>query len=368
MTSSGACEGPLVSIVIPAFNAQETIGATLACVRAQTYGSWELTVVDNDSSDDTRRLVERAAAADPRIHVLPLPENRGVAGGRNAGLELARGDYLFTADADDSFRPDLLERAVRAAQEIPGGADAVIFGYVERYFDRSGRHLYDHRLVPSCPGTYVAPDAWHRLVPVLERGTFYGYSWNKLWNLDRIRRENLRFEDVRLIEDVVFSCAFFQNASSLVVLGDAPYLYAKVDGKSVTNANDYSARTYWDLHERRISLLRDQQESWGTLDDESLSILGSLYARFVVSAMERTYHPDETWTRFERLSWCEQIFSTSLFKEVIPQARAESSHALALAIAAMRRRDARALVAIGRLAHLARSGAYGTFTAIRSKR
>lgn len=359
---------PVVSVVIPAYQAEATLGAALACVRAQTYPNWTCTVVDNHSTDGTLALASQAAEADPRISVVSLAENRGPAGGRNAGIEHAHGEYLWMADADDTFRPDLLQRALVAAQSVEGGADAVVFGYVERYFDSRGRHLYDHRLVPGCPGPYARPDEWHRLVPRLEQGTFYGYPWNKLWSMSHLRESGTRFEDVRLIEDVTFSAAFFQDAGSLVVLDDAPYLYAKVEGKSVTNANDYTAEEYWSLHERRIALLMDQQRSWGSLDDEGRAVLGSLYARFVVSALERTYHKGEDWDRARRLAWCQGVFRTGLCQELAPHARAESSRSLAVAIRALSRRDARALVAMGHAAHLARQRTYGLFTAIRSER
>ncbi|MFD2816570.1 glycosyltransferase family 2 protein [Paracoccus aerius] len=81
---------PLVSVIIPAYNAADTILATLASVQAQTYAPIEILVVDDGSTDTTRLIVERMAAREPRLRVI-CQQNAGVARARNRGLAEARG-------------------------------------------------------------------------------------------------------------------------------------------------------------------------------------------------------------------------------------------------------------------------------------
>lgn len=105
----------LVSVVIPAYNAEETLDETLRSVRAQTHGTLEIIIVDDGSTDSTRALAERHAAVDQRVQVLHQP-NAGVAAARNAGWQQARSGFIAFVDADDLWAPTKIERQLRALQ------------------------------------------------------------------------------------------------------------------------------------------------------------------------------------------------------------------------------------------------------------
>lgn len=98
-----------LSIVIPAYNAAETIAETLASVQAQTFPNWEAIVVDDGSSDETVEIANQLAAKDSRIRLLSQP-NQGVSAARNRGLGLTNFDWLLFLDADDWLSSKYLER------------------------------------------------------------------------------------------------------------------------------------------------------------------------------------------------------------------------------------------------------------------
>ncbi len=100
---------PEVSIIIPAFNARDTLAETLESVRAQTFHDWEAIVVDDGSDDGTRALADAFAARDPRIRAVSQA-NGGVSAARNRGLAEAKGRLGLFLDADDSLLPAHLER------------------------------------------------------------------------------------------------------------------------------------------------------------------------------------------------------------------------------------------------------------------
>lgn len=100
----------LVSIVTPAYRAARFIGETIRSVQAQTYRDFEMLVVDDCSPDDTAAIVERFAAADPRIRLLRQAANGGPAAARNRALAEARGRWVAFLDGDDLWLPDKLER------------------------------------------------------------------------------------------------------------------------------------------------------------------------------------------------------------------------------------------------------------------
>lgn len=103
----------LVSVVVPAFNAERFIARTLASALGQTYENMEVIVVDDGSTDNTRSIVKEIAVGDDRLHLFSAP-NRGVARARNLGIESARGAYVAFLDADDLWHPTKIERQVEA--------------------------------------------------------------------------------------------------------------------------------------------------------------------------------------------------------------------------------------------------------------
>jgi len=119
VTKQGA---PKVSVCIPTYNYGRFIGDAIESVLAQTFDDFELVVVDNCSTDDTREIVERYAARDVRIVYYINDTNLGMVGNWNRCLELARGMYVKILCADDVLLPECLERSVRALDEFPGAA------------------------------------------------------------------------------------------------------------------------------------------------------------------------------------------------------------------------------------------------------
>lgn len=100
---------PQVSIVMPAYNAARHLEDTLASVLWQTFTDWELLVVDDCSSDDTRVLVERHQRADARVRLITLTRNMGApAGPRNLGVRAAKGRWIAFLDSDDLWHSDKL--------------------------------------------------------------------------------------------------------------------------------------------------------------------------------------------------------------------------------------------------------------------
>ncbi len=100
---------PLISVVIPAYNAARTIGATLRSVIDQTYPNIEIIVVDDGSTDGTAAIVRSVLAGEPRLRFV-AQGNAGVAAARNAGAALARGDFIAPVDADDLWHPTKLAK------------------------------------------------------------------------------------------------------------------------------------------------------------------------------------------------------------------------------------------------------------------
>lgn len=106
-----------MSIITPAYRAERHLSETIDSVRIQTFADLEHIIVDDGSPDRTPEIIAAAATADRRVRAARTARNGGVAAARNAGLELARGEFICFLDADDRWLPDKLDRQVSFMQE-----------------------------------------------------------------------------------------------------------------------------------------------------------------------------------------------------------------------------------------------------------
>lgn len=127
---------PPISVVIPAYNSEATIGETLRSLLAQTFTDFEIIVVDDASSDRTLEVVR--SFEDPRLQVIESPQNQGPAISRNIGAKQARGRYLSFIDADDLWTPGKLQSQYEALEANPD--TAVAYSWTD-YIDEAGNWL-----------------------------------------------------------------------------------------------------------------------------------------------------------------------------------------------------------------------------------
>lgn len=102
-------EGPIVSVIMPVYNASKFIGEAIESVLAQTCKNWELIIIDDASSDNSSQIIEEFSAADSRIIFEKLGINHGPDFCRNKATERAKGEYIAFLDSDDSWTPQKLE-------------------------------------------------------------------------------------------------------------------------------------------------------------------------------------------------------------------------------------------------------------------
>jgi GT2 family glycosyltransferase len=110
--------GHLVSVIVPTYNRVDCLPATLDCVLAQTHTDWELILVDDGSTDDTRQVIEAQFANDDRLRYIYQP-NAGVSHARNTGLSAAKGDFIAFLDSDDCWKPWKLTAQLACMDQFP---------------------------------------------------------------------------------------------------------------------------------------------------------------------------------------------------------------------------------------------------------
>lgn len=128
---------PTISVIIPVYNAARYLERAIASVQAQTVRDIEIIAVDDGSSDNSKTILDRIAASDPRLRIISRP-NTGIVGALNDALAAARGEFVARMDADDLCLPERFEKQVAFLRARP---DYVCVGSAFLYIDAAGGYL-----------------------------------------------------------------------------------------------------------------------------------------------------------------------------------------------------------------------------------
>jgi len=174
------CPAPSISIIVPAFNAEPYLRATLESVQAQTVQDWECIVVSDGSTDNTALLAEQFAAADPRIRLIRQP-NAGRAAAANFGFAhtTPSSDFITFMDSDDVWLPDAAELLRAQLIEHP---EAVAVNGLADFIDGDGAPLHPGRFPEIGRKRYGIKDGKVALLAPFEPATFASLAWStSIW-------------------------------------------------------------------------------------------------------------------------------------------------------------------------------------------
>ncbi len=218
---------PLISVIIPIFNAEETLSRCLQSVINQTMQELEILLVDDGSEDNSLSTCRRYAERDGRIRVIEK-ENGGVSSARNEGLGHATAPFVQFVDSDDS----LVETMCQSMYDrmISEECDFVISGYYE--WDGVRQRI---KAVPFMYSDVGRPDDFINL--------FKEYQLNQLWNklYKRELIDCLFEEEINAGEDLLFNMQYINNVKKTQIIAEPLYIY------TLTNKNRVSGKSFWML-------------------------------------------------------------------------------------------------------------------------
>ena len=238
-------EQPLVSIIVPIYNAQDHIARCIQSIRSQTYQNLEILLLNDGSKDYSLDLCRMYSRVDSRI-VLIDKANSGVAATRNLGLQEARGKYLQFVDADDTIQPYATEMLVDRAETH--SADLVIAHYnrIRPPRPRIGQqetdpnddrptHIQTFGFLMEGPLTKEEFAAGLMQEPA---SFYYGVMWNKLYRSELVRAhpDVQCAEDLNWSEDLYFNLNYIRYAERFCALSTPIYNYYNTPGSAVHTA------------------------------------------------------------------------------------------------------------------------------------
>lgn len=214
-----------VSIIMPAYNSQDTIQEAIDSVKNQSYTDWELLVVDDGSTDQTRKIIEQNIEYDQRIRLI-VSNHGGPGGAKNRGIEAATGQYIGFIDSDDLFEPRFIEAGVN---KLDQGYDCVIYDYIRFNTNEEVINKVDIQPFDS-----------------------YAAAWNKLYRANLWER--IRFPENSVIEDFEVVPVVVAMASKVLKIVDVYYRY-RMNPTSITH--DYDASRVGEVKEALNLLVKN---------------------------------------------------------------------------------------------------------------
>lgn len=218
---------PLVSVIIPVYNAVPYLAECLESVRRQQYPALEILLVNDGSSDSSLHICEMYARIDRRIHVVDKP-NGGVSSSRNLAIGQAHGEYLQFVDSDDWLDRNATRLLVERAQET--NADLVISHFC--------RVVGNTITVSGFLTEYSVMDqrSFARRLMEEPASFYYGVMWNKLYRKSIIEEHSIRCsENMQWSEDFLFNLEYIRYAERFAAL-ETPIYYYRKNEKSITNS------------------------------------------------------------------------------------------------------------------------------------
>ncbi|MBO4678488.1 MAG: glycosyltransferase family 2 protein [Lachnospiraceae bacterium] len=307
----------LVSVVIPTYNAEKYIEKCLKKVLAQTYGIFEVIIVDDGSQDGTLKICNKIAATDSRVRVIEA-EHGGVSAARNCGLSQAKGEFVTFFDADDFPEKNLLEEYIKAYEYWKGTVSFILCGmYWENYNNRlvpREKNILESGRGYKEGGYYllhkhdVSELAWDKIL---------NFVTNKVYLMSVIKACGIRFADtVQIAEDLQFNLDYLDSIDGFMGVINKP-LYHYVKHAGPTLSSSYYEGAIEHVCQSFDKLLEFVKRQPGVSRDDEY-VIESIYLMDWVSRLSMLMEDKETeLSKKEKYKICNAELQKPRFREIL---------------------------------------------------
>lgn len=226
---------PDVSVILPVFNVEKYLNQCLDSLLKQELANIEIICVNDGSTDCSSEILQKYAHKDPRVIVMEQP-NRGAGAARNRGLTAATGKYLSFLDSDDFFEPSMLSEAFSAIEKT--NTDVVIYR-ADHYLETERRFLATPWMLKLQQFPMTEVFAPQDIAPNIFRSTI-GWTWDKLFRRKFIIENNLKFQEIKIHNDMLFTYSALLLASRLTILDKVLVHQRKRGGGSLSDSDTKS--------------------------------------------------------------------------------------------------------------------------------
>ena len=297
-----------ISILMPVYNSQEYLKNTVQDVINQSYGDWELILVDDGSKDNSKNICIELQKIDNRIRFVNK-ENTGVSDTRNIALDNAKGKYIAFIDSDDSVHKDYLKILLSSIEKSNG--QLAVCGFKERKISTNGQIEELSRVF--YPKEVIAIEDMKDLIMDFGNSGLLNPLWNKLYSRKIIEENNIRFkEEVETGEDFIFNLQYFRKINNICFSKGELYYYIRRNNNSITY--QYIDNMYekgLEIH----NLLEDFLKDMNFYNSKNKYILYGNHLMGVFSAFLNLFHKDCKLTLKQKKHYIKAIVNREYVSE-----------------------------------------------------
>lgn len=289
-----------ISIIVPVFNAEKYLDRCIKSIHAQTFTDYEIILVNDGSKDNSLALCREYAEKDSCITVIDK-ENGGAGSARNAGIAVAKGEYLAFPDVDDWFEPTMYEELYTLAKS--GDYDLVLSG-ANYYENDKGVLKYKNSITSGNKSYLTREDCRKNVMDFFPTSTIFDVPWNKLYKRNVAIDNNVRFSDTKRCQDAMFNIDFYNESEKVASIDKAYYNYIE---NTVEGFQRKFPKNYIDIIVIYYSHLKSILESWAMYKGEIKIHYDSSIAISVYEAMEAIDNPNWHLSESEKHEFVKNI-------------------------------------------------------------
>ncbi len=277
-------EKPLVTVIIPIYNGEIFIKKCIDCLIEQSYTNIECVIVDDGSTDNTKKLVKNIVEEVKIINIRFISQSRqGVSVARNSGIDVAKGKYIIFIDADDTLDRDAIDHSVQLLEDH--NLDLLIFGY---YFDIPQTNNKVEQ-IPNCYKNILIQNAEElrdKLVDLYDANLMYNI-WNKVFKREIISNNSIRFPIGKVYnEDRDFVRDYLRNAERIEVISDCYYHYYR----NQSSTTGVYRSDLFDIRKEEYYRMKDFFSSIGLEDEKTEEYISRQHLDRVMGCVENTFY------------------------------------------------------------------------------
>ncbi len=302
---------PVLSVIICAYNAADTLKRAALSVLSQSFRDLELIIVNDGSKDATLCIASELAMKDRRVKVINTP-NGGVARARNTSLSAAMGEFITFVDADDYIDDGAFECMYDAVTK--SGSDMLIAGYFHETVLKNGVSRVE---VKAKSAVYTSKQELYSDFVELKSKYLVDAMCNKFFKRSVIVENGLKFPEGELFEDTEFNLRFLEITPKLCVVDKCFYHYIQYEGAGVTRSfKPEKAKFLTDRYKLLSEFCHDA-------DEDLVGYCHLYHIRNMYSFISGTYGALEMTNR-QRTEVIKGIISDELFETCVLKAKATS--------------------------------------------
>lgn len=304
------------SVIVPVYNAESSISRCLESLRNQSFPDFEAILVDDGSTDASGEICRAAAASDVRF-VYVGQDNRGVSAARNAGIQMAKGEYITFLDSDDAYSVEYLQSFFDVIHRYPE-CDHYLCGY-KCVLENGNEHAVR---IWKPDSNKVSLSDRSRIMDIHGR-ELLAPLWNKAFRRAVVEERHLRMdESLSLGEDLLFNYAYLDSCGTQIVLLNQPlYSYSVSENDSLNRR--YRANLK-DIYEKLDETTFSYLGKWRVDDDQIAAYYRGVFWHYD-HVLHNTYRTENTSSAIEKLRFNRSVMEGEGFHRALKYA-ASSVH------------------------------------------